>query len=264
MLRPTPKGVLTCGDTRKVAGTPSAIMKYAVYMELSARDQAIVRYVGLFGQLDSSHLERLLFRGLSGTPIDRALKRLVASKHLSRVGRRAPKVTGGATAYVYELGSNGYIFTESEARVRRHEINHHSLAVGDTYVTILDACYGGHFYIEEPDGFQLEYKVGAVRADIFLKRLVVPGRPKMQYYLEIDRDSERPWRMREKIGAYLHAYNNTTAEAFPFVVFVVAGGWHMPQRKTQIERLIAELERRDRPLFKVCLLDELTETLKDF
>jgi hypothetical protein len=69
--------------------------------------------------------------------------------------------------------------------------------------------------------------------------------------------TERPSRIAEKCTAYWRAYDNSTAETFPYIVFVMPDEW----RRVEITRLIEKLDDERRALFRVSLFDELVSEL---
>jgi hypothetical protein len=74
---------------------------------LAARDGDVVKLVGRFGQVTSSHIRVLLFAGLAPTTLDRSISRLLKSNNLIRVGRRSHGAINGASPFVYQLGTKG-------------------------------------------------------------------------------------------------------------------------------------------------------------
>jgi Replication-relaxation len=218
-------------------------------VELSARDVAVVRLVGWFGQLSSAHIAAAaFFESRSQTSCDRALARLTRSYCLQRIGRRAPGQKGGASPYVYQLGRQGWVLAQMAGNHRRRSVNAHTLEMADAYIALLQAERAGCFQMPQ---VELERPIGELRADLAVNLVLPDGRP-VGFYLEVDRGFERPTVIEQKCRAYVRAWL-ASAAAFPFVVFVVQEEW----RRREIERCIGKLDAEDRWLFSVTMLDEL-------
>jgi hypothetical protein len=218
----------------------------------------IVRQVGKLRQMSTGHLRAALFHELSQTPLDRALSRLVRGRYLLQVGRRASGANGGAGSVVYQLGPRGWAMLQKPGRYWPYRaVNEQSLRVADVFVALLAAEREGHLKVLR---FELEKMVGEARADVWLELGLIARRVRVPYCLEIDLGTERPSRIAEKCEAYWRAYNSSTAETFPYIVFVVPDEW----RRTEIRRTIEELEDKQLALFRVCLPNELMGELLTF
>ena len=128
---------------------PATKRRYAIAMQLAARDLLIVRLVATFSQLTSAHVDALVFNDLaSRTPCQRALRRLVRDRLLSRITRRLPGgAKGGSPQYVYQLGADGWhLFNRGKYRPMR-AVNYHTLAVADTYVQAVRAQQQGELTV---------------------------------------------------------------------------------------------------------------------
>jgi len=222
---------------------------------LSPRDAMVVRQVGRLGQMSTAHLRAALFHGVTQTPLDRSLSRLVRARYLLPVGRRVSSAKGGAGSVVYQLGPRGWVMLEKPGRYWPYRsVNEHSLRAADVYVALLAAEREGHLKVLS---FELEKPVGDARADVWLELGLVARRVRVPYCLEIDLGTERPSRIAEKCAAYWRAYDTSTAETFPYIVFVVPDEW----RRSEITRLIEKFDDKRRALYRVCLFDELVPEL---
>ncbi|MFC8080351.1 replication-relaxation family protein [Streptomyces sp. NPDC057307] len=223
-------------------------------MELTYRDYEILKLVGTFGQLASTHLKELVFADRSHTIPDTVLKRLKHHGYLSVVGRRASGDKGGAGAYTYKLGRYGRSLLTVN-RTASPNVNDHALMVADTYLELKRAENAGILKVRD---WEVERSVPPlVRADLFVA-VEYPQQGRIgQYFLEIDRQSEAPKRIREKVAGYWRAVESSTADYFPFVVFVVKN----EARKRELERLFKQLPGDQQEMVRVYLLNELIPAL---
>lgn len=221
------------------------------YMELAARDLAAVQLVGRFSQLASTHVGEVLFADRTGTPLDRALARLVEHGYLRRVGRRSTDKAGSG-GYVYELGKVGWAeLGKPEGYRRKYGISNHALKVADVYVEFLRADRAGEVELIH---WELEKPYGDARADL----VVNLGRngKRLDYCLEIDLGTERPHIIRRKLDAYWRAFVQN--DDLPYVAFIVPDKY----RKYEIERVIDRLPE-GRELFSAHLFKSAVAELID-
>ena len=138
---------------------------------------------------------------------------------------------------------------------QRRVVNPHTLAMADTYISLLRAERDNKLSIED---CRLEKPVGSVIADMAVDlSWYDEWKPKAAgYYLEIDMGTERPKIIREKLAGYLDAWSHSKG-AFPYVVFVCFQDW----RVVELSRVIGDLKAEDRQLFKVCHVDTVIEEL---
>ncbi|MDN3263300.1 replication-relaxation family protein [Streptomyces sp. CSDS2] len=223
-------------------------------MELTYRDYEILKLVGAFGQLSSSHLKELIFADRSHSVPDTVLKRLDQHDYLSIVGRRASGPKGGAGAFTYKLGRFGRSLLNVN-RTASPNVNDHALMVADTYLELRRAESAGVLRVLD---WEVERSVPPlVRADLFAA-VEYPQQGRMsQYFLEIDRQSEAPKRIREKIAGYWLAVEGSKSDYFPFVVFVVKN----EARKRELERVFKQLPDDRQEMVRVYLLSELIPAL---
>jgi hypothetical protein len=219
------------------------------------RDLSIVNFVGLLRQVSTPQIKVSLFAERTQTPLDRSLKRLVAGRFLSRVGRRhSHESLGGIGPYVYQLGPKGWALLGKRGRYWPYRsVNDHMLCVGDVFVGLIAAERQGLLKLLR---YSLEQPVGEAQADLYVE--LDTGQPEPDgYFLEIDLGTERPSRIREKCAAYWRAYDNSTAPTFPYVVFVVPDKW----RYDELGRILRRLPDKQQPLFKVFQFKELLDVL---
>ncbi|WP_435212626.1 replication-relaxation family protein [Streptomyces sp. bgisy034] len=219
-------------------------------MELTPRDLEVLGLVGRFTQLASSHLTELVFGDRSHSVPDKVLGRLVRSSYLSRVGRRASGSNGGAGAFVYQLGRFGRALLEVDGRPSS-TVNDHALMVADAYLELRRAEKAGLLTLKDWD---IEKPVPpSVRADLFVALNFPQQRRHSSYFLEIDMGTEAPKRIRDKVAGYWQAVETSTADYFPYVVFVVRHGG----RKNELARVFRQLPEERQEMVRVCLLSQL-------
>ena len=219
-------------------------------MNLTTRDLATVQLVGRFSQLASTHVGEILFADRTGTPLDRALTRLVRHGYLRRVGRRSTD-TAGSGGYVYELGKLGWAeLGRPEGYRRKYGISNHALKVADIYVEFVRAHRAGHVELIH---WEIEKPYGDARADL----VIYLGRDgkRLDYCLEVDLGTERPHIIRRKLTTYWLTF--TASGDLPYVAFIVPDKY----RKYEIERVIRGLPEGQQGLFSVHLFKEAVAEL---
>lgn len=223
-------------------------------MELSQRDYEVLKLVGTFGQLASTHITELIFADRSHSVPDKVLGRLTAAKYLVRVGRRASGDKGGAGAYTYQLGRHGRALLDVDGR-QTLNVNNHALMVADTYAELRRAERLGVLALTD---WAVERSVPPnVRADLAVSLDFPQQSRRSRYFLEIDLGTERPTRITEKVAGYWQAVEASTAEYFPYVVFVV----RQQARKNELARVFRRLPEEQQDMLRVCLMDELIPEL---
>ncbi|MFG2681779.1 replication-relaxation family protein [Streptomyces sp. NPDC048392] len=218
-------------------------------MELSTRDLILLKLVGTFIQLSSTHITEELFSDRSHTVPDKVLKRLVQRQFLTVVGRRASGDKGGAGPFVYRLGRYGRSLLGVEGR-QSARMNDHALMIADTFTALRRAEAAGLLRITE---WEVERPVQTVRADLFVAVEYPAQERRSQYYLEIDTGSEWERQIREKLDGYWRAAQADEAEYFPYVVFVVK----RPERQAELLRFIRRIPEDQQEMVRVFLLAEL-------
>ncbi|MFF2534488.1 replication-relaxation family protein [Streptomyces cyaneofuscatus] len=223
-------------------------------MELSDRDLAVLKLVRTFSQVAATHLTELLFGDRSHSVPDKVLGRLVRLGYLSRVGRRATGSKGGAGAYVYQLGRAGRLLLDVDGRLSPN-VNNHALMMADTYLELRRAEKAGLLSITD---WEVERRVPpSVRADLYVSLDFPPQGRSSNFFLEIDLSTEQPARIREKVAGYWRAVEMSTADYFPYVVFVVKD----QARRNELARLFRQLPAEQQEMAKVHRLDDLAESL---
>ncbi|WP_369042465.1 replication-relaxation family protein [Streptomyces sp. Midd1] len=223
-------------------------------MELTTRDYDVLRLTQTFSQVASTHITELLFADVSHSIPDRVLGRLVRLSYLSRVGRRATSAKGGAGAFVYQLGRAGRLLLDVEGRLSPN-VNNHALMMADAYLELRRAEKAGVLSVT---AWEVERRVPpSVRADLYVSLDFPQQERSSAFFLEIDLNTEQPARMREKVAGYWRAVEVSTADYFPYVVFVVRD----PVRKKELARIFRQLPEEQQDMLKVYLIGELIPEL---
>ncbi|MFC8829022.1 replication-relaxation family protein [Streptomyces sp. NPDC057137] len=223
-------------------------------MELTQRDYDVLTLTQTFSQVASTHLVELLFADVSHSVPDKVLGRLVRLGYLSRVGRRAPGDKGGAGAFVYQLGRAGRLLLDVEGRLSPN-VNNHALMMADTYVELRRAEKAGVLAVT---AWEVERRVPpSVRADLYVALDFPQQGRSSAYFLEIDLSTEQPARIRDKVAGYWRAVEVSTADYFPYVVFVV----RQQVRKNELGRIFQQLPEEQQAMLRVYLIGELIPEL---
>jgi hypothetical protein len=223
-------------------------------VELTQRDYEALKLTHTFSQLASTHLIELLFADRSHSVPDKVLGRLVRLGYLSRVGRRATGAKGGAGAFVYQLGRAGRLLLDVEGRLSPN-VNNHALMIADVYLELRRAERAGVLTVT---AWEVERQVPpSVRADLYAALDFAHDHRSSAYFLEIDLSTEQPARIREKVLGYWRAVEVSTADYFPYVVFVV----RHPVRRNELARIFRKLPGEQRDMLRVFLIEELIPQL---
>lgn len=223
-------------------------------MELTDRDLDLLKLTHVFSQVASTHVTELLFGDRSHSVPDKVLGRLVRLGYLSRVGRRATGSKGGAGAFAYQLGRAGRLLLEVDGRLSPN-VNNHALMIADTYLELRRAEKLGVLSIT---AWEVEQAVPpSIRADLYVTLDFPPQGRSSSYFLEIDLSTEQPARIREKVAGYWRAVEMSTADYFPYVVFVVK----QQVRRNELSRIFRKLPDEQQEMMRVFLIGELIPEL---
>ena len=229
---------------------------------LSERDQQIIELVGRLRQVEARHVAVALFAGhASGTPLDRALKRLVTGHYLARMARSVGGDGGGSGQYVYQLGRAGWrLLGRSGEYWAFRSVSAHTLGIADCFAALRQMEHDGDAslldFTPEP---ACHRRIGGIQltpdayTEVGFRQVGV----KVTAWLEIDRATEHGEVIQKKCIRYWHAYERWSAGTFPYVVFVVPD----EQRQRQIERVISGGPDEALALFKVCVLTSFPQVI---
>lgn len=185
-------------------------------LELPRRDDELIRGIGDWSQLATTHIKALYFPNVNRISMDRTLKRLRAEKYVRRVGVRAVGHQGGTAPGVYELGPKGFWWVKREPK-KVHRIAEHSLHVADMSVALIEAHRRGEIIIET---HELEKVVDNMRVDMYVDFKVPAIRKLRHYYIELQ-EHARPDLIKPKLEHHYDAYRAYAGERnYPEVALV--------------------------------------------
>ncbi|MEC3978143.1 replication-relaxation family protein [Amycolatopsis sp. H20-H5] len=230
----------------------------AVSVELPERDRQVVELVAKFRQMTRQQLRACLFsNNASATPLDRALKRLVEEKHLTRLARLVGGDKGGSAQYVYQLGRAGWkLLDKPGAYWAPRAVNLHTLAIADCYAWLKQAEHRGELeviqFTNEPECHQAAGRV-LLTPDAYVEIGSRDECKKRCFWLEVDRGTEHLRKIQGKCDRYWWAYSCWQEDYFPTVLFVVPD----EQRKRGVERVLRDGSSCARRIFSVHLFGNL-------
>lgn len=237
-------------------GVPGSVQRsYAP----SSRDRAVVEFVGRWGQVQATHVKRLIFDDVTQTPCDRALQRLTSYGYLSRLRLRlVGGAGGGSTQYVYQLGPVGWRYLEKKGNYyKQRGISAHTLEVTELYVSLVEAERAGRYVVRHA---VREPRTGDLTPDMYIQLDYPEEAASLPCYVELDRGTERASKIMDKCVRYWRAYQAQDGGMFPTVLFVVPGA----ERKREIEQVISGGPEEAHELFKVLEVSTAAERLSDF
>ena len=232
---------------------------------LGEREYSILKLVHQLNQLTSSHVYELVFSGLSQTPRDRALKRLVDVKYLTYLPwRMVGGPNGGSSRRVYVLGYAGHQLVRDGTYRPRVGIDYHALAIVDTFVVFKRLEHEGKLtvvdYRTEPECWLTigEYNL---EPDLYCDVLLASGAHR-KIWLEVDlgrpdAKSEGTKQIKDKLRRYWQARKAATVDdipEWPRILWIAMNDY----RRNQLRRIIASTSNEEaRKLFHVVTLNEL-------
>lgn len=219
------------------------------------RDRSIVGLVGRFRQLEARHIAVALFSGnASKTPLDRALKRLVAGRYLVRLTRLVGGDGGGSAQYIYQLGRAGWRLLGFSGQYWAYRsVNLHTLAIADCYVALCEQDHQGWLSLiafEPEPGCHRQVASVQLTPDAYVEIGHRQRKVKIAAWLECDRGTEHRDVIKGKCLRYWRAYQVWDDDVFPYVIFVVPD----EKRQAEIERIVGGGPSEAQVLFRVCAL----------
>ena len=232
-------------------------------MTVNGRDLSLLTSLYKFKQLTSAQLRQLHFAtSASATSADRALKRLMDQKLITRIERRLVGGKGGGSGqFVYVLTAAGARMFSTDGRPIQISCNisWHALTIADTYIELLKAEREGLLtlsnFVTEPDCWA---EVGGIRLrpDLFVELRNRSG-ALVKIWFEVDLGTEGQRQIKEKLAANWVAYKNadeTEWPVFPYVLWLTVD----EHRARELKWLIAQGTPESQQLFNVVTLDKLT------
>jgi hypothetical protein len=123
--------------------------------------------------------------------------------------------------------------------------------MADTYLELRRAEKTGVLSVA---AWEVERRVPpSVRADLYVSLDFPQQGRSSAFFLEIDLSTEQPARIREKVAGYWQAVEASTADYFPYVVFVV----RHQVRKNELGRIFRQFPEEQRDMLRVYLIGEL-------
>lgn len=227
--------------------------------ELPDRDRRIVTLIARFGQVTSNQLHALLFFDTTKTPVDRALRRLVANSYLIRIEQRrlVGGARGGGGQYVYSLGRRGFFMFFEGRYVPTRSVRYHSLAIVDVVVALRQLERAGRVSVigmaSEPDCWTV---IGGqeLKPDLLVE--LERSDRTLKLFIEVDMGSEGQKQLRSKLERYWLAYNHADSSEWPEFPGVLWAAID-EERVRELRWVISQLPSDSQPLFQVVELSEL-------
>lgn len=238
---------------------------------LGDRDRAVLHDVARLRFASGDQLARLHFA--AGTPVGRqrrgqaVLRRLTTDGYLSRLPRRIGGAGSGSARFVYQLGYRGQRAVRPDRRARTPDATgwlfvEHALAAGELVVELVEAERRGdcHDLAIQTEPGVWRHHVGASGRALTLKPdlgvQLVAGSSRLLWFVEVDRATEGPGRIRTKASQYLAYWRSGieqqrpgTAGVFPRVL------WSVPddRRAEAIRRTLGGLPDPAPDMFAVAV-----------
>jgi Replication-relaxation len=202
----------------------------------------------------------------------RQLRQLTDLRVLVRLERRPGGVRGGSLGFAYALDVTGQAIVGIDQRRRRPRLPSlsfvaHGLAVTDCYVQLQVLAAAGRIELlafeTEPAAWRRYHAAGGIRRLLKPDVFVITGSAEWEdrWFLEIDRSTESPSRLRTKAEVYISYWlsgrEQADVEVFPRVVWVVPD----ETRKAKIVDVLAALPPEHWRLFGVCCDAEFAEVI---
>ena len=231
---------------------------------LPTTDRHVLEALDSFNQLTTAQLASLVFPDVkSRTTYDRVLKRLYVDKYIERTEKR--RLIGGRDAgggeYVWQLGRNGWDYFGRPGRHSRKAINFHTLLASALSVRVIEMKRQGLLdiggLVTEPDCHH-EIASEYLKPDLHMTLTRASSGGIIEIFVEIDKDSQNPKRLGEKLGRYeraiAHASDPELEEfdrgRFPLVVFVCDD----EERRERIVKVIKK-DAKTPELFRAVTVD---------
>ena len=252
LYRPTGRSSV---PSRRRAYTTSARIQ-DVRSRLSERDLSIIQTLGMVAVANSQQLETLHFDNLSVSSRARqrsnVLNRLTNWKVLGRLPRRIGGVRAGSSGYIFALDLLGQRLlgrrTVRKPPSQSWSYLNHFLAITDLFVSVVESERNGQLgllrFTPEPHCWNLiEGEVG-LRPDAIVSVKPTIGDWIDHWAVEVDRATERPIRLREKLLHYHQAYQTGSilkgTSVFPKVLLTVPDEARLEECLRVLERLPVE------------------------
>lgn len=241
---------------------------------LGTRDRQTIETLATIQLATGAQLRRLVWGEDSSAARSarRQLARLVELRVLARLSHRPGGVRTGHDGYVYRLDVVGQQLTTEATPRRPREPSmafiDHSIAVTECYLALrmLDAASRLELigFEAEPWCWRSYFGPGGapqtLRPDAFV--ITASGEWEDRWYLEVDRSTESPGRIRDKADNYIRYWQSgkeqANADVFPKVLFVVPD----ERRLNQLVGVLSQLPAEHWKLFQVTTTAAFAETME--
>jgi Replication-relaxation len=257
------------GTTKRISRAKAR----AIGQRLTDNDRQVLELLSTVHVATGGQIRRLVW-GEGSTPsrsARRQLAKLTALRVVARLPHRPGGVRTGHDGYVYLLDVVGQHLTSERIPRRPRQPSvifiEHMVAVTECYVTLKLLDAGDeldliHFESEPRCWREYPGPSGArktLRPDAFA--ITGVGEWEYRWFLEIDRGTEFPSRLRSKLDNFIIYWQSGKEQAyapiFPRVLFVAVDD----RRREQIVNLLTELAAEHWPLFQVTTAEQFAQTM---
>ena len=246
----------------------------AIGRGLTDRDRQVLDLFSVVQMATGAQIRRLVWgeSDSASRSARRQLAKLIDLRVVSRLPRRPGGVRTGREGFVYLLDVVGQQLTSDRLPRRPRQPNpsfvEHSIAVTECLIILRAMALRGtveliHF---ETEPWCWRHYVGpggapkVLRPDAFV--ITASGEWEDRWYLEVDRGTEAPSRIRTKSMNYVSYWQSgkeqAAAEIFPRVLFVVPGG----ARLNQIVSALSEISADHWKLFQVTTTERFVDAIE--
>ena len=205
----------------------AAVVPYTMEVQLTTKEQAILKWVGRFQQLSTRQVKALVYPGQPFDPQRRAINQLLEHKLLSLVNQKHYASAGGGNRmHVFQIGREGRKLYDVGRRGISRVVNYHALAIADVYISLLEAERAGQAtifaYATEPDS-HIEFGSVYLKPDLYVDVGLKANGKRRAFWVEVDLGSERQKQVMEQITAYKMAFDASgdyPLPLYPRVVFL--------------------------------------------
>lgn len=244
-------------------GRVSAGRSAAVRQSMTDNDRSVIESVARLKIVSGGQLQRLHFgSGPNETRrAGRCLKRLTEKRVLARLPRSVGGIRAGSSGFIYQLDLIGQAIMRPGSTRRPWQVGmafvNHGLMVAECYVRLVEASRrtgnGVTSFAVESDAW-MEYQGASgptvLRPDAEARITIGPYEDR--WWIEADRGTEGPGRIRTKLVRYTEAYElGATGPIFPKVIWVCEN----ELRARQIRQIVQNTEHGSH-LFAVSTLEK--------
>lgn len=257
------------GLDRVPTDTPQTQMGTQVTTQRIVHDRIadIVTFGASYKQFTKRQLKDTVFANdRSVTQCQRWIQKAVSAGVLDRIEIQRPigGTQGGSNQFVYQLGAAGLKMAR-ELRRPVTAIDPHELAITEVYRTLYQA-QGETFKLLRVDTEPACHEIIAnieINPDTYIELDL--GDRIRRARIEVDMGSERSPYFKKRLERYRLALLGASDEQrkrWPFTVWVIPPIKRQQERRTSIQSWIDEEPAAARQMHRVCVLQELVQTLR--